>query len=97
VILEHVWIKVLPGQEDAYEASVRQALPIIESAPLCYGAEVRRQIEDPTRYLITVRWESVADHLAFRETDLYPQWRALTVPFYDGPPDITHFSEPLPR
>lgn len=97
MILEHVWLKVTPGQEEGYEASMRQALPIIESAPQCFGAEVRRQVEDPTRYVVFIRWASVADHMAFRDTDLFTEWRSLTVPFYDGAPEVTHFSEPLPR
>ena len=47
------------------------ALPIIESAPGCRGAEVRRQVEDPSAYLLLVRWDSVEAHLAFRETGLF--------------------------
>jgi heme-degrading monooxygenase HmoA len=97
VIVEHVWLHVTEGQTDAYEASLRQAIPIIESAPDCFGLEARRQIEDPTRYLLLIRWASVAAHMAFRETVLYDQWRALTLPFYSEPGQVTHFGEPLER
>jgi len=97
VIVEHVWLRVHEDQIDAYEASLRQAIPIIESAPDCFGLEVRRQIEDPARYLLLISWSSVAAHMAFRETELFTQWRALTAPFYSEPAQVTHFSAPLPH
>jgi quinol monooxygenase YgiN len=74
-----------------------EALPIIESADQCFGAEVRRQAEDPTVYLLLVQWTSVEAHMAFRETELFAQWRALTHHFYSVAPSVTHFHEPLAR
>ncbi len=97
MILEHAWLKVTEGQESAYEDALRVALPVIESAPGCFGAEVRRQIEDPTRFLLTVQWSSVEAHLAFRETPLFEEWRSMTHPFYAVPGEVTHFDEPLAR
>ena len=95
MIVEHALLPITPGQETAFEASMRQALPIITSAPHCHGAEVRRQVEDGSIYLLLVRWDSVAAHMAFRETDLFNQWKALTHHFYVHPPTVTHFHEPL--
>ena len=96
-MLEHAVLRVRTGEEEALEASARQALPIIESAPGCHGAEFRRQVEDPSVYLLLVRWDSVGAHLAFRDTDLYAAWRELTHPFYVGALDVTHFHEPIER
>jgi heme-degrading monooxygenase HmoA len=97
VIVEHAQLRVTPGREEEFEASIARALPIIESAPGCRGAEVRRQVEDPTTYLLLVRWDSVPVHLEFRTTELFGRWRALTHVFYVEPPTVTHFGEPLPR
>jgi heme-degrading monooxygenase HmoA len=90
-------LRVQTGDEEAFEESARQALPIIESAPGCHGAEFRRQEEDPSVYRLLVRWDSVEVHMAFRETDLYTAWRKLTHPFYVGALDVTHFHEPIER
>jgi heme-degrading monooxygenase HmoA len=95
VILEHALLSVTPGEEAAYESSMRKALPIIESAEGCFGAEVRAQVEDPSVYLLLVRWESVAAHMAFRDSDAFDAWRALTHHFYNVTPSVTHFLEPL--
>lgn len=97
MIIEHALLRVTPGREADYEASVARALPIIESAPNCHGAEVRRQIEDPSVFLLTVRWTSVDAHLAFRASPLFEQWRELTHPFFSEPALVTHFNEPLSR
>ncbi|MHB8378787.1 MAG: antibiotic biosynthesis monooxygenase family protein [Acidimicrobiales bacterium] len=96
-MIEHALLAVTPGEEEAFESSMGEALPLIESADDCFGAEVRRQAEDPSIYLLLVRWSSVEAHLAFRETALFAQWRALTHHFYREPPSVTHFHEPLAR
>jgi heme-degrading monooxygenase HmoA len=96
-MLEHAVLRVRAGDEAAFEDSARQALPLIESAPGCHGAEFRRQSEDPSVYLLLVRWDSIELHLAFRETELYAAWRELTHPFYVGTLDVTHFHEPIER
>ena len=95
MMLEHALLSVLPGREGEFEASMRTALPIITSAPDCFGAEVRRQHEDPSVYLLLVRWSTVEAHMAFRDTDLFEQWRLLTHPFYAEKPTVTHFHDPL--
>lgn len=97
MMYEHALLEITSGREADFEASMRRALPIIESAPHCHGAVVRRQAEDPSVYLLMVTWDSVEDHLAFRETPLFLEWRALTHPFYAQAPSVTHFHEPLER
>ncbi len=95
MIIEHAWLHVRPGEVEQFEAHLREARPIIEGAPGCDGAEVRRQIEDGQRHLLVVRWESVEAHEAFRASEAYQRWRALTHPHYDETPSVTHFGEPL--
>ncbi|NNN00464.1 MAG: antibiotic biosynthesis monooxygenase [Acidimicrobiaceae bacterium] len=97
MMLEHALLEIIQGRESDFEASMRAALPIIESAPNCYGAEVRHQSEDSAVYLLLVRWASIEAHLAFRATPLFEQWRALTHPFYVSAPSVTHFFDPLQR
>ncbi|MGA2293913.1 MAG: antibiotic biosynthesis monooxygenase family protein [Acidimicrobiales bacterium] len=96
-MLEHALLRVSEGREEEFERSIVEALPVIESAPDCHGAEVRRQAEDGSVYLLLVRWSSVEAHMAFRRTELFDRWRGLTHHFYSEPPTVTHFHEPLAR
>lgn len=95
MMLEHALLSVRPGEEESFESSMRHALPIIESAEGCFGADVRRQAENDSIYLLLVRWSSIQAHLDFRATDGFEAWRALTHPYYSEPPSVTHFHEPL--
>jgi heme-degrading monooxygenase HmoA len=97
MMLEHVVVAVTPGREDEFEASARQALPILDTAAGCFGGEFRRQEEDGSLYLLLIRWESIQAHMAWRETDDFERWRELTHPFYVERPVVTHFHEPLAR
>jgi quinol monooxygenase YgiN len=97
MMLEHALLEIGPGREAQFEASAAKALPIIESAPGCLGAEVRRQEENPSVYLLLVRWSSIAAHMDFRETESFTKWRELTHPFYVNPPAVTHFHDPIAR
>ena len=95
MILEHALLPVSPGREAEFEASARAALPIIQSAPDCFGAEIRRQEENPSVYLLLVRWASIDAHMAFRASASFEDWRSRTHPFYSQPVTATHFHEPL--
>lgn len=97
MINEHALVHVDPDRADAFEAAMREAFTIIEAAPDCHGAELRRQHEDASIYLLTVRWASVESHLRFRASSAFEQWRAATHPFYVSAPEVTHFLEPLSR
>ena len=97
MIIEHAWLPVTPGREEEFVASIAGALPIIETAPGCDGAEVRRQIENPSTFLLIVRWTSVEAHMDFRASASFDDWRSRTHPFYESPATVTHFSEVLAR
>jgi quinol monooxygenase YgiN len=97
MITEHAWLHITPGREDEFAASIVAALAIIESAPECHSAEVRRQIENPSTFLLLVRWTSVEDHMNFRASEIFETWRSQTLPFYESPATVTHFSEVLGR
>lgn len=97
MILEHALLHVAPGEESRFDAALGEALAVIESADECFGAEVRRQVEDPSTYLLLVRWGSLDAHQRFRESPRFIEWRALTVPYYVELPSVTHYEEPVER
>lgn len=72
----------------AYEAA---AVPLRESDH-CLGYELTQCVEEPDRWILRIRWTSVADHLEkFRRS---PQFRAFfshIAPFVDQIDEMQHY------
>jgi heme-degrading monooxygenase HmoA len=90
-VLEHATLQVRPGRAAAFEAAMREALPLVSAAPGFRGARVSRNLDRPDTYLLLVGWASVAAHeQGFRGSAPYERWRALLHPFYDPHPVVEH-------
>ncbi|MGH9680859.1 MAG: antibiotic biosynthesis monooxygenase family protein [Candidatus Acidiferrales bacterium] len=96
MILEVAPLNVRSGQEAAFENAMRQARPLIEASPGFSGMHLRRCIEMPNRYLLSVSWRSIEDHtVGFRQSERYQKWRELLHHFYDPFPTVEHYGEPI--
>ena len=94
MILESAILDVKPGQQQAFEAALQEARPLIAATPGFVSIAVRRCIETPNRYLLLVEWERLEDHtIGFRQSPRYAQWRALLHHFYAPFPVVEHFAE----
>jgi heme-degrading monooxygenase HmoA len=94
VILEAAYLQVRAGQSAAFEAAFREAQAIISSMPGYRSHELQRCLERADRYLLLVRWDTVADHEeGFRQSPQYQQWRKLLHHFYDPFPEVFHYEE----
>jgi heme-degrading monooxygenase HmoA len=93
MILEATTLDVRPGEEDAFEDAFLKASSIIASMPGYLSHELHRCIEQESRYLLLVRWETLEDHtVGFRESPEYQRWKALLHHFYDPFPTVQHFT-----
>ncbi len=95
MVLEVARLDVLVGREAEFEAAMREARPLIEATDGFEGMELRRCVETPNRYLLTVRWRTLEDHtVGFRQSERYARWRELLHHFYDPFPVVEHYGEP---
>ncbi|SEQ05268.1 Heme-degrading monooxygenase HmoA [Faunimonas pinastri] len=95
-ILEHAILEVRPGQIAEFETALAQAIPLIAATPGFLGISVRPCVERPSRYLLLVRWETVAAHeVGFRQSDRYERWKELLHRFYDPAPTVEHYGPPI--
>ena len=93
MILEVAILDVRPGQEDDFESEFSQAQRIISSMPGYISHQLQRCIENSSRYLLLVNWESLEDHtVGFRGSDQYQEWRELLHHFYDPFPTVEHYA-----
>ncbi len=94
MILEHADIRIVPGQQAAFdEAIVRGLTTVVARARGFRGYKVNRGIENPERYLLMIFWDTLEDHtVGFRQSELFAQWRAIVGPYFAAPPVVEHFA-----
>lgn len=92
MILEAAVLDVKPGQTREFEAAFAKAERIISTARGYVSHELRRCVEKPNRYLLLVRWRTLADHtVGFRESAPYQEWKKLLHHFYEPFPTVEHY------
>lgn len=96
MILEVATLDVRAGQEEAFEAAFKSALPIIAGMQGYVSHQIRRCIQHPSRYILLVEWAKLEDHTqGFRWSPQYQEWKALLHHFYDPFPTVEHYRDPL--
>jgi heme-degrading monooxygenase HmoA len=92
MIVELALLSIRPGTESQFEAVFAKAIRVLASASGCLSHELRRSIEAPNRYALTVHWRTLEDHtVGFRGSPAFTQWREQVGPFFDSPPVVEHF------
>ena len=78
MITEHGILEVRPGQEADFVEAMGRAKALIAASPGFLSLRVERGIEQPSRFLLLVQWETLAAHTeGFRGSEAFHQWRAL--------------------
>ncbi len=94
MILEHVDIRIHPGQQAAFDEAIQRGVnTVIAHAKGFRGFKVNKCIESPDRYILMLFWDSVDDHMVgFRQSPAFAEWRAIVGPFFASPPVMEHFN-----
>jgi heme-degrading monooxygenase HmoA len=93
MILEVAILDIKPNQEDEFETAFAKAQLIISSMTGYISHQLQKCVENPSRYILLVNWETLEDHnIGFRESNEYQEWRALLHHFYDPFPTVEHYT-----
>ncbi|ELI1841333.1 antibiotic biosynthesis monooxygenase [Vibrio fluvialis] len=92
MILEVAILDVKPEQEAQFEQSFAKAQQIIASMAGYVSHQLQRCLENSSRYILLVNWQTLEAHTeGFRQSAEYQQWRALLHHFYDPFPTVEHY------
>lgn len=93
MIIEIADFQVAPERQQAFVQTLQKAVATVLSQSRGYrGHGIVSGIENPGRCVLTVHWDSVADHTeGFRQSPAFADWRALIGPFFLTPPQVEHF------
>ncbi|HYM17321.1 MAG TPA: antibiotic biosynthesis monooxygenase [Micropepsaceae bacterium] len=96
MIVESTILPIKAGREEAFEAALKEALPLIQASKGFHKIEVRPCVEQEGSYLLLVWWDTVEDHtVGFRGSEQYQKWRAASHHFYDAPLTVLHYGDPV--
>jgi heme-degrading monooxygenase HmoA len=94
MILEVAILNVIPGREDDFIKAFSKAEGIIAKMPGYCSHQLKRCLENLSRFILLVEWQKLTDHTeGFRGSEQYQQWKALLHHFYDPFPSVEHYEE----
>jgi quinol monooxygenase YgiN len=93
MVIEIAELYVQPGRQAEFEAAIRHGLQTcIAQAEGVHGYSLARCVEDPCRYVMQIRWETVEAHLiGYRSGPLSTRFRELCRPFFSRPATMQHY------
>ena len=93
MILEVAVLNVVVGKEVEFEAAFKVASAIIAAVPGYVSHQLQRCLEQPSRYILLVNWQTLEAHTVdFRSSPSYQQWQKLLHHFYDPFPTVEHYA-----
>lgn len=94
MVREVATIIVKAGSEDAFVAAFQASRELLAGTPGCQEVHLARGVEQPSRFVLLVRWDSLEAHVeGFRGTERFTTWLEHVGPFFDGEPSVEHFSD----
>ena len=94
MILEVAILNVIPGREDAFLKAFSEAQNIISKMAGYISHQLKKCIENTSRFILMVKWEKLTDHTeGFRQSKEYQEWKKLLHHFYDPFPIVEHYED----
>ena len=94
MILEVAILNIIPGQEDAFLKAFSEAKEIISKMAGYISHQLKRCMENASRFILLVEWEKLTDHTdGFRESKEYQEWKRMLHHFYDPFPAVEHYEK----
>ena len=92
MVLEVAILDVKPGLEEEFESAFGKAQGIISSIEGYVSHQLRKCMENTSRYILLVYWRTIEDHtVGFRGSKRYQEWRRLLHHFYHPFPVVEHY------
>ena len=88
MVLAVIYFDVKNGA--GFEAALKENSGSVTVAHGYRSHNLRRGVEQPDRYLLTVEWATIDDHKNWQKAHA-PEFLGALGPFMTGGPDIKHF------
>lgn len=93
MILERAELPVKEGQEAAFAAMMQETgCALLGSAEGCHSVRVGRGVENPSKFILLLEWDSVEHHEALTKTPAFAEFVKIAGPLFAGPSNMEHFA-----
>ncbi|PCH58267.1 MAG: antibiotic biosynthesis monooxygenase [SAR86 cluster bacterium] len=93
MVLEVAILNIKPGLNQQFETAFSEAQNIITAMPGYMSHQLQHCIEQPSRYILLVNWQTLEHHTeGFRKSAQYQIWRELLHHFYQPFPEVEHYT-----
>lgn len=91
-MLEVAVLNIIPGKEAEFETAFRAASAIISSMAGYVSHQLQHCLENESRYILLVNWQTLEAHtIGFRTSPQYQKWKSLLHHFYSPFPTVEHY------
>lgn len=91
MVMEIAQLPVKAGQEAAFQAAFAKAAPLIRGSVGCRSLDLRRSVENPSKFMLLVEWDTVDNHVKdFTASPAAAEVGRLVGAFFDGEPSVEH-------
>lgn len=92
MVVEIAILEAKPGEADNMRKGLEAARKIISQANGYIDSTFQQGIEDPNRFVLYIKWQTVEDHMnGFRQGPLFPAWRSHWAQYMGGTPNVQHY------
>jgi heme-degrading monooxygenase HmoA len=91
MIVERVELPVKAGQEQEFLKALAEGNKIIAAAKGCQSVTGGMGVENPSKAIMLIGWDTVDAHTAFTQTPEFGKLVELIAGFFDGEPAVEHF------
>ena len=94
MVIERAELTIAEGKEAEFVAAMVRGVKLLSTARGGQDVTFGRSVENPSKFILLINWESVESHIDFTKTAEFASFRELAGPFFAGKPAMEHF-QPL--
>ena len=96
-VTEKAELQVAEDKADEFEDLLNKGADLVLGPGGARALKIGRGIERPNVFLLTVTWDSVDHHNAWRETPAFGEFVGLIKDYLTGPTGMDHFAPVVER
>lgn len=93
MIVEYVRYRIAAARQRSFVEAYRNAVQSLERSEYCLGYELSQCEEEPSLFILRIKWTSTADHIGkFRTSDEFKSFLPHIHPFIDDIEEMQHYA-----